>query len=132
MNSDNTQTGDSDGAAREPIRIGSDSLDTFLDVLADRRRRSVLESLWGHSDDSISLTELLERMTSAEERNREGEEAVTHRELRIDLHHRQLPELSAAGVIDYDSRTRTIRVRNAEEVEEVMALYERIRELERR
>lgn len=128
MTSDNSQTGDADGATREPIRIGSDSLDTFLDVLADQRRRSVLESLWGHPDDSISLTDLLERMTAAAERDREVNE-VNHRELRLDLHHRQLPKLSAVGIIDYDPRTRTIRVRAAEEMR---ALYERVRAFERR
>lgn len=113
---------------REPIRIGSDSLDTFLDVLADQRRRSVLELLWSHPDDSITLTDLLNIITATAEQNREVEE-VNHRELRLDLHHRQLPKLSAVGIINYDPRTRTIRVHNAEEVK---ALYKRVRAFERR
>ena len=34
----------------------------------------------------------------------------THREqISVDLHHNQLPRLAAAGLIDYDARTQTIR-----------------------
>lgn len=127
MKPDNSRVADSDGAAGASVREGSDSLDTFFDLLADERRRYVLESLRNHSDDHVPVTDLIDSVTTKVERH--PEKAVNRNELEVDLHHQQLPKLAAVGIIDYNARTQTIQVRDAERLKE---LYERLRDFEHR
>ena len=67
--------------------------DEVFAVLADRRRRQILRYL--HESDP---PEGLESIADAIE-NRHG--APPRRELRISLHHKHLPKLDAAGLIEY-------------------------------
>ena len=67
--------------------------DEVFSVLADRRRRQILRYL--HDSD---FPEGIESIADAVE-DRRG--APPRRELRIALHHKHLPKLDAAGLIEY-------------------------------
>lgn len=88
------------------------SLDRLLYLLANRRRRYTLYHLDEVEQAVIPLNELADHLVQWEREwdSREKTEHDTHRrEIRIDLHHNQLPRLAEAGLIDYDARTQTIR-----------------------
>lgn len=70
-------------------------------LLADPLRRRVL----AHSQDSASDVASLEEVAN-DVQTPEGADADT---LRIRLHHSVLPRLAAAGVLEYDPRSNTVR-----------------------
>lgn len=78
-----------------------------FDLLAAPRRRYVVQVL-SSADEPMTVDELVRRVASVET----GEDAATLDDdlesLRIRLFHVHLPELSAAGVVEYDSHERTI------------------------
>lgn len=89
------------------------SLDTVFDLLANRRRRYVLYYLAAAEDEQVLKLEDIAGQVEAWEREWDTAETpeTTDRQerIRIDLHHNHLPRLAAAGLIDYDGRTETIR-----------------------
>lgn len=72
--------------------------DRLLDLLAERRRRQVLETLVDSSG-QLSLDELARAVSDAD-----GSDE--HR-TRIELHHTHLPKLAEAGVVSYDREALT-------------------------
>lgn len=89
------------------------SLDEFLELLADRRRRYALYCLDEADETVVSLEELSDQVVQRERNwDDDGTPAEDHGEnVRIELHHNHLPRLSDAGLIDYDSRTKTVNNR---------------------
>ena len=95
----------------------SDGVDTAMELLADRDRRSVLQYL-ANGDGSATLTELVVEIAA---RNAATEpkaisdhgdvSARDRRTARISLHHTHIPKLAAADVIDYESDTETVTLR---------------------
>lgn len=83
-----------DQSNRRPVP-GNDRL---LDLLAERRRRQVLETLVGSSGQR-SLDELTRAVSDAD--------GVDEHETRIELHHTHLPKLAEAGVVSYDREAQT-------------------------
>lgn len=75
------------------------------DVLSSAYRRQVLRSLVAGADDGASLGELTEALVDHDET------ADDRDRLAIRLHHVTLPKLAAAGFIEYDAETGTVRVR---------------------
>lgn len=85
--------------------------DELLTLLADHHRRAVLDHLRESDDDVASLQEL-----AAAVGEEDGDEDATLR-----LHHAALPRLEAAGVVDYDARSDTVRYRGDQYLETLVA-----------
>lgn len=80
-----------------------------FDLLAAERRRYVVHVL-EEAEDPIGVDELVRRVGSLERACPPDQlDDETIETLRLRLFHVHLPELSAAGVIEYDSDTGTIR-----------------------
>jgi len=95
----------------------SDAVDTTMALLADRRRRAVLQYL-EDGDGSATLTELAVEIATREAASEPnaisdhgGVSARDRRTARISLHHTHIPKLAAADVIDYESDTETVTLR---------------------
>ncbi|SEV86864.1 DUF7344 domain-containing protein [Natrinema salifodinae] len=92
----------------------ADAVDTAMDLLADRRRRAVLEYL-EQTDGSAPLTELAVEIANQEagvEPNAISDHGeISSRERRsvqISLHHTHIPKLAAADAVDYDSDAKLV------------------------
>jgi len=76
------------------------AIETVFDLLADEERREGCLFLMDSSVGVVRLDEIAAALaTDADDRER----------LAIDLHHRHLPKLAAAGIIAYDARSNTVR-----------------------
>lgn len=117
--------GSSDGSADQSPEVPL-SLDAVLEILANERRRYLLEYLWEQPGDVESFEAVTEHTVTELRRKRGCQPDRT--DIRIGLQQHHLPKLADAGVIEYDVRSQTIRYRGDERLE---ALYERIREFER-
>jgi len=78
-------------------------LDACLRLVADRRRRSLIEQLRNTTDGRATIDELTDKL------DREGHAPGTDRPpdraaLGVQVHHTHIPKLSAFGVVDYDER----------------------------
>lgn len=78
------------------------AMDVVFEVLADEDRRRVCLHLTQEDPQVITVDELVDGIAS------DRPEPERER-LAIDLHHRHLPKLAAAGIIDYDARSNTAR-----------------------
>ncbi|WP_226006772.1 DUF7344 domain-containing protein [Natrinema salinisoli] len=92
----------------------ADAVDTALDLLANQRRREVLEYL-EETGGSATLTELAVEVATREagaEPNAISDHgdvsARDRRAVRISLHHTHIPMLANADVVDYDTETETV------------------------
>ncbi|WP_124196183.1 DUF7344 domain-containing protein [Natrarchaeobius chitinivorans] len=100
------------------------SLDAVLDILANHRRRFLLEYLWDKPENSGSFEEATEH-TILKIGKRRGVQP-NHDDIQVDLQHHHLPKMADAGVIDYDIRSQTIRYHENERLE---TAYERVNDL---
>lgn len=101
--------GSPDGLARDSS--ASDELDRFLQVLADQRRRYLLYYLVDRQDEAIEREELTEAVCGYERVGTDSSDEPDPESVSTDLHHRVLPRLDDEGVLDYDARQGTVRVR---------------------
>jgi|GEM_PF-2707927 len=83
-------------------------IDEVCALLADRGHRYVLYSLAEADESSISCTRLLELANAIQEAGSSADEAGP-RISEAELHHKHLPRLETAGVIEYDRREETVR-----------------------
>ena len=116
-------TGDS--SEKQPIEEIPLSLDALLDILANQRRRYLLEYLWERPDGVGSFEEATKH-TIAEIGRKQGYQP-NHDDIQVDLQQHHLPKLADAGIIEYDIRSQTIRYRDHDRLEEI---YDRVREFE--
>jgi hypothetical protein len=85
--------------------LGSESaamtppIDTVFELLADDDRRLICLYLMRAAGAVVTLDEIADALADEGERER----------FAIDLHHRHLPKLAAAGLIEYDARSHTAR-----------------------
>ena len=89
-NTDETPTRHVSTVPRERVVLGAERRRLVLDVLSERTG-------------PVDLDEL-----AAAVADREGGEAATARGVAVDLHHTRLPELDAAGLVDYDPDSRVV------------------------
>ena len=131
-----------------PISEGDTGSADAYDLLNHPLRRRVLLELSNH-DNPVRLSVLADGIRSSKipgvrGKTRHDDTAVSDA-MRIELHHKHLPKLAAAGWIEYDSETRTIRYESqietirsalrttADEFDQVRAAYdERTAELNSR
>lgn len=102
--------------------FGSARLNRLLRAVADQRRRNVLYVLEDLDSDVISLDDLADEVLANDL------EFDDIDRVRLLLHHRDIPKLSEAHLLEYDSRNKTIRCRFETEVEDFI---DQIRALER-
>jgi len=78
------------------------STDTVLHLLADERRRSVLNHLMENGEKAVEIEDLVAATTDTEE---------SSEQVSIELHHVHLPRLAEEGIIDFDARSGSVRYR---------------------
>lgn len=108
-----------------PLEEISLSLDSLLDILANARRRYLLEYLWEQPENVGSFEEAT-NYTITKVAQKQGRQP-NHDDVQVDLHHHHLPKLADAGVIEFDIRSQTIRYHEHERLE---TAYDRVHDLE--
>lgn len=84
-------------------------IDDHLDVLADRDCRAAVEYFQAESTESATVEEIAAFVRDRYDRDEADGIAVR-------LHHSALPRLDDAGLVEYDHRSNTARVRGEIEV----------------
>ncbi len=77
--------------------------DDVFSVMADERRRQVLAVLADEST-AMDVSTVVERVAD----RLPSDESKPPSRLRVTMRHRHLPEMDSAGLIEYDSESRTI------------------------
>lgn len=96
-----------------------DRLDACLRLVADRRRRGVIQKLRSEATGESTIDDLTDRLHSSALVS--GNDGRPERdELAIELAHVHLPKLADHDVIDYDRRDRTVRYQPDERIEAVL------------
>jgi len=86
----------------------------LFDLLADDRRRYVLDELRTASADAVAVEELVDHLLAFDRT------ATDPDRVRLALYHKTLPGLADAGVVDFDRRTGVVRYRDHELVEDLL------------
>ncbi|WP_225741162.1 DUF7344 domain-containing protein [Halorussus halophilus] len=81
-------------------------IDVLLEALADQQRRCILEQLVEADDGVATFSELIDRVLATSRGPNGSRERVA-----TSLHHRHLPKLADAGLVEYDARSETARYR---------------------
>ena len=99
---------------RHPVPV-----DSLLQLLGNRRRRTLLAFLARRAEETVGVDDVVDALV-ARERPEPG--PGTHRErVAIDLHHVHIPKLAEAGVVEYDPLEGTLRYRDRDGVELLLA-----------
>lgn len=98
---------------------GTKSLEDILRSLADDHRRYVIEYLSETDGEVASLNELVDYVAT------HCSDAFGPEEVAIRLHHVCLPKLDDAGLLEYDSRSETVRYRPEPLVEDLLDRLEK-------
>ncbi|MCU4801640.1 hypothetical protein OB920_14775 [Halobacteria archaeon HArc-gm2] len=90
------------------VATDESSVDELFDVLTTERRRRVLSIMGGY--DSPVPVERLAQDVAAQEADVAAMTVPesTVRDVHVSLHHRHLPKLDDAGLLDYDHDDRTV------------------------
>lgn len=95
------------------------SLDACLTVVADRRRRQIIQQLRHEADGTMAFDDLVDGIRRA--RSGGGVDPLRDWEnLAIELEHTHLPKLADHGVVDYDRRSGAVRYHPVEQIETVL------------
>lgn len=93
------------------------ALDAVFELLSDRRRRYALYCLNGSPSGVVEFSELVQCVTAKETEG--GECSTDHcRSLATELLYHHLPKLIEANVVEYDSRSDTVRYRERPSLQE--------------
>lgn len=99
--------------------MNDDSLDVCLALVADSRRRRLIEHLRHDRTGETPIDELLDRLHRAE-RDTDDERRMNRDQLAVRLNHCHLPKLVDHGVVDHDPDRETIEYRPDERMEAVL------------
>lgn len=91
------------------------ALDDGIGLLASARCRCILYHFVGSDVDTASLDELCTHVLQYDP------DASDEKSVATGLYHNSLPKLDAAGVIDFDGRSETIRYRGMEDLEPILS-----------
>ncbi len=86
----------------------SKQLDTVFTALADNDRRRLVHHLSETTDNTATIEELVAVIED------------DPKSVKTQLRHVHLPHLDSAGLVDYDDRTRTVRYRGSQLLEDVL------------
>lgn len=96
------------------------TLDATLAVLADQRRRLVIRYLRESSNGVASCEELADYVSTPSSTRRDREKTLIH------LHHVSLPKLDRAELIEYNSRSNTVRYQPRSKAEALIECIDRV------
>lgn len=98
----------------DTLQLSQPSLDDDLRLLADNYRRQILRYLIAESSETVSFDELIQYLRGhvAGESNRET--------IQTCLYHRHLPTMAEHGVIEYDTRSGSVRYRPHDRIETIL------------
>jgi len=100
-------------------RIDEEGVAASFGLLANRRRRRVLEVLGHHPQESIERHEIAREIAAdISEVERPGENQV--RRVEISLHHNHLPALDEAELIAYDGEEAVVRLERPDTVHRLL------------
>jgi transcriptional regulator of met regulon len=102
----------------EKNTMNGDSLDACLTLVADRRRRRLLEHLRHNGNGEVRIDDLIDQLYQAEPAA-DGRQ-LSRDQLAIQLNHSHLPKLADYGVIERDHERETIEYRSDEQIEAVL------------
>lgn len=91
-------------------------LDTCLTVLADSRRRRVVQELRQEKNDETTVETLVDRLYTSEPTSK----VDSRDKLAIHLHHTHLPKMAAGGVIKFNSSSGRVRYRPNDRIEAIL------------
>jgi len=94
------------------------ALDMIFELLANRRRRLVLYYLYESTDGVATIDELIEFVHSKEEQTAPG--GVSRAEVGTTLQHTHLPKIAAAGIVERDVRSETVKYWGQPTLEELL------------
>lgn len=110
------------------------SIETLVEALADQHARYAVSALDAGSEKVVELDDLVDSVVErevAEEADdsagkRSPADAEAHHErVAISLHHRGLPKLADAAVLDYDPRSNTVRYRGDGQISAYLEWFDR-------
>ncbi|WP_123538269.1 DUF7344 domain-containing protein [Halosimplex salinum] len=84
-------------------------IDTVFDALADWRRREICQFFREGDVTTATVDELAMLLAACEPVGLDQTHGRTHEEFASELTESHLPRLDAAGVVDYDERSGTVR-----------------------
>lgn len=102
------------------------AIDQTLQLLADQHRRTVLLHLMENGKEPIALDELVREMRERNLGRGDGQREPPRR-IATQLHHVHLPKLANGGLVEYDSRSKTVRYQSdtlAEAVLQALVAFE--------
>lgn len=86
----------------------TDDLNAIFDLLGVEQRRYVLYHLHSMEGKVTTIEDTVDAVYAYEAAGTEEDELTSQEQIRVNLHHAQLPWLADAGLIDYDRRHGTI------------------------
>ncbi|WP_435177938.1 DUF7344 domain-containing protein [Halorussus sp. AFM4] len=92
-------------------------IDSAFDVLSSRNRRAIVRYFQTTDEPIATVNDLAHH---CKEVGSEGNNAVANDRMTAQLHHRHLPKLADAGVIEYDARSETVRYKGDSLTEELL------------
>jgi hypothetical protein len=84
-------------------------IDGVFEALADWRRREVCQFFRETDASAATVEELAMLLVGCQPSGAGDHDDLSHEELAVGLRERHLPLLDAAGVVDYDDRSSTVR-----------------------
>lgn len=113
--SDNTKN--SDNIRKDITFNASDQYSEVLNALADTQRRRII--LYLQEEGPASQNEIAQQLVTWKHGRPYDEVSDTAIErVKIELHHKHLPQLEDAGLIEYDRRSKTLLVSHLPELAE--------------
>ena len=93
-------------------------LDTYLELVADRRRRRIIHYLRQAANNTTTFDCLVDQLW--DDLGGENDPPRNREQIALELHHTHLPKLAAHDVVEYDQGSGTVRYHPDEGVEAVL------------
>ncbi|WP_138007069.1 DUF7344 domain-containing protein [Halalkalirubrum salinum] len=95
------------------------STETLLDIVANPRRRTILNYLSTNGDETVRLDELT-RSIAADGGHTASSHSGDSTATDIELHHTHLPKPPAAGITEYDAQRGIVTYHSTDRVEKLL------------
>lgn len=90
---------------------------TVFEVLSDERRRHLLYYLIDEAGGKASAADAADHIAAVDP----GDAGMDRETVLVELHHRHLPQMESAGLVEYDGRAGSVRYLEDPLVEECLA-----------
>lgn len=111
---DSTPSGGGGNEGTTRYEVDERTLDRTFELFSDRHQRNALEKLRAADDGVASVDDLADHLVA------HAPEATDRKRVEVDLHHRILPKFDDTDIVDFDSRTGTVRYHGTEPVEDLL------------